>query len=396
MGTFSGNSGPDSPPSSFDAILGGPFLRVTAANFLFFLCFASFFLLPKHLHEIGADEEQIGDIMAVFGLAATPLTLLVGKLVDRFRRRPIFLAGAALMAASSASFALISHLSPMLYVLRVLQGLAFACCFTSASTLAADLAPVDRRAQALGIFGIFTLITHGLAVSMAELIEKRVGFPALFVIVSGWALLAAFLFRRVPETRHAATPARGSSLLALVKNPHLYPSMVVSLLAGSGFGAALTFVPVLGEARHWQHVSVFFLAYTAAAVTVRIVGGRLADVAGRRRVVLPSLAVFAAALAAIGRVQSEGGLALAGLAFGAGHGLLYPALNALVVDASAAEDRGKAMALYNSAFNAGVTGGNVLFGRIADAYGYANMFALAGLGIAGALAFFWRKSVPGT
>lgn len=384
------------PDSSIATLLRGPFLRVTLANFSFFLCFASFFLLPKHLHAIGAREDQIGDIMAVFGVAATPLTPLVGVLVDRYRRRPFFLGGSLLMAASSAAFVFTDRLSLLPYVLRLIQGIAFACAFTAATTQAADLAPVDRRAQALGIFGVFTLITHGLAVTVAEAIESHFGFNALFLASSTFAIAGAAIFRGVPETSHAHAEEKGSGLWTLLSSPALSPAFLVSLVAGSAFGTALTFVPVLGDALHIGHISVFFVAYMTAAVAVRLLGGRLADTFGRRTVAIPSLAVFTLAIFAIGRAASARDFAWVGLAFGAGHGLLYPALNALVIDATRSEDRGKAMSLYNASFNGGVTGGNIVFGRIAAAWGYGSMFAVASLTLLCVLLFFWRKSEPGT
>ncbi len=385
---------PSAPHSSVKTLLRGPFLRVTLANFSFFLCFASFFLLPKHLHAIGAREDQIGDIMAVFGFSATPLTPLVGVLVDRYRLRPFFLGGSLLMAAASAAFVFADRLSPLPYLLRVLQGVAFACAFTAATTQAADLAPVDRRAQALGIFGVFTLITHGLAVTVAEAIESRFGFDALFLASSLFALVAAAIFRGVPQTAHAHAGEKGSSLWSLLSSPALYPAFLVSLAAGGGFGTALTFVPVLGDALDIPHISVFFVSYMTAAVGVRLLGGRLADTFGRRTVAIPSLAVFTVAIFAIGHAGSARAFAAAGFVFGAGHGLLYPALNALVVDATRSENRGKAMSLYNASFNAGVTGGNIIFGRVAAAWGYASMFAAVSLTLLCVLVFFWRKSEP--
>lgn len=363
-------------------------MLVTAANFTFFICFASFFLLPQYLRDLGATKDQIGDIFAVFGLTGIPLTPLVGMVVDRYRRRPVFIFGAVLMFAASLSFAFVHELSPVLYLLRVLQGAAFACCFTSATTLAVDLAPPDRRAQALGIFGVFTLVTHGLAVTLAEFIVARVGFEGLFYLAPAWCLVAALFFIGVPETRHGHGGDKGSPLLKLVLNPATFPAYGVGVLAGAGFGVALTFVPVLPEVIPIAHVSVFFLAYTTAAIAIRILGGRLADIHGRRAVAFPSVMVLGMAIAALGIIQGERGLLLAGLLFGTGHGLLYPALNALVVDACGMADRGKAMSLYNASFNLGVTGGTMVFGRVAEAAGYATMFFAAGVTVLAGLFLF--------
>ena len=93
-------------------------------------------------------------------------------------------------------------------------------------------------------------------------------------------------------------------------------------------------------------------------------------------------------------IEGVPGLALAGIAFGMGHGLLYPALNALVVDVSRQADRGKAMSLYNASFNLGVTLGAVVFGRVAEARGYDTMFVVAGLSVFLGLLFFLIRSEP--
>jgi predicted MFS family arabinose efflux permease len=317
-------------------------------------------------------------------------------LVDRWKRVPIFIFGALLMWITSTAFAFIDHVSPLLYLLRMLQGAAFACCFTAATTLAADLAPPDRRAQGLGIFGVFTLITHGLAVIMAEFIESRIGFTGVFYIVPLWSLVALALFLGVPETRHGHAQGTHTPLVKLLLAPSIFPVLVVSVLTGCGFGVVLTFVPVLAETIGIEHVSIFFASYVVSAVAVRLVGGRLADIHGRRAIALPSLAILVVSIAGLAVVAGPVTLALAGLAFGVGHGLLYPALNALMVDVCRREDRGKAMSLYNAAFNLGITGGMSVFGRVAEAYGYASMFTSAALVVLIGLIVFWQRIERGT
>ena len=40
------------------------FYLVTAANFVFFLNFASFFLLPLHIRELGGTERTVGFVFS--------------------------------------------------------------------------------------------------------------------------------------------------------------------------------------------------------------------------------------------------------------------------------------------------------------------------------------------
>ena len=69
-------------PSSAQLVL----LRATLANFFFFLNFASYFLLPLFLHDLGGSEALIGAVMGTAGLASLAVLPLVGMTIDRIGR----------------------------------------------------------------------------------------------------------------------------------------------------------------------------------------------------------------------------------------------------------------------------------------------------------------------
>jgi MFS family permease len=68
-----------------------------------------------------------------------------------------------------------------------------------------------------------------------------------------------------------------------------------------------------------------------------------------------------------------------GLGLGVAHGLLYPALNALLVASTPVGARGVVMTSYNGAFNLGFAMSVVSFGAIAENAGFPSIFLLAGL-----------------
>ena len=117
------------------------FFSVAVANFLFFLNFAFFFLLPIWVLEHGGGEETAGRVVGIAGLAGLVVLPLVGYLLDRFGRRRFMIAGALTMSAVSVAFMGLETIGPMLYVLRIVQGIAFTCAFTGAQTLCVLFAP---------------------------------------------------------------------------------------------------------------------------------------------------------------------------------------------------------------------------------------------------------------
>src|SRR3989449_6567215 len=96
------------PPSTRTAC----FARVTAANFCFFLTFASFFLLPLHVRALGGSERTIGLVMGTSGVAGLAAAVAVAVLLDRVGRRRFLLGGAATMAVASGGFLFVHAIGP--------------------------------------------------------------------------------------------------------------------------------------------------------------------------------------------------------------------------------------------------------------------------------------------
>lgn len=358
-----------------DRLLSGPFLRTTAANFFFFLNFASYFLLPLHIRALGGNEATIGAVMGINGLASLAVLPLIGLTIDRLGRRRFLLAGAAGMALASLGFVFVDRIGPALYALRAVQGVSFAAAFTAATTFAAEFAPRAQRARALGLFGLSTLLTHALAPGLGEEVVRRAGFDALFLLAAGCTLVAIALGwpLRDPPAAAPGTIARGARRLG----PAHWTVAATMTLAGMGFGAVITFVAAYVTSLRLGRVGVFFAAYTSAAILTRLMGAGLSDTFGRRRVVVPSLVVLAAAILWLAAVESVPMLFAAGALFGTAQGISYPTLHAFLVDISSEAQLGRSQALFNGAFNLGVTVSAFAFGLVAEWYGYRVMFAAA-------------------
>jgi len=358
--------------------LPGAFLRVTVANFFFFLNFASFFLLPLYLEALGADRSTVGAIMGTQGLAALCFLPVVAAWIDRLGRRGFLLCGSGGMALAAALFPSIDHVSPLLFALRILQGISFASAFTATTTYAAELAPIARRARALGIFGLSTLLTHSIAPGLGEEIIHRAGFPTLFYAASFCTLIAILVAARLPHGRveraHETSAGSGVGLSRM----H-WVIAVTTVLVGMGFGTVITFVAAYVHSEGLGRAGFFFGAYTTAAILVRIVGAGLSDTFGRRRVIVPTMLVFGMAILWLSTVQSVLFLMLAGMLFGSAQGINYPTMHAYLVDLSHETNMGRAQALFNGSFNLGVTVSSFLFGVVAEHFGYRPMFALAAL-----------------
>jgi MFS family permease len=359
--------------SAEGALMSPAFLRITLANFCFFLTFASFFLLPLHVRELGGSERTVGFVMGTNGVAGIVSIFLLGPLLDRYDRLRFLRWGLATMLAATLGYLAVDRIGPLLYALRVIQGVAFAAGFNAASTLAAELAPVGRRAAALGLFGVSTLGTHAIAPTIGEQLIGLGGFPLLFWVAAGYSVVGLLLTLGIPRsatsTRHVeAAPFR----------PDFSATIGVVALTGIAFGTVITFIPTfVHHDAHLGSVSTFFLSYTAAAIATRFGAAGLGDTFGHRRVIVPSLAVLGLSIGALATVHTVAALAAVGVVFGTAQGIVYPTLNAFAIEHAAAGQLGRLQTLFNGSFNLGVTTGSFLLGTVADAYGHRPVFLCA-------------------
>jgi MFS family permease len=372
-------------------------VRATVTNFVFFLGLNGFVLLPLYIQQLGGNEIQIGLVMGVYSGVGIVCQPLIGPWVDVIGRRPFMLTGIALTVTASLLAALPGGVG-LLAVVRGLQGIGFSMFFVASFSYVLDIIPPAQRGWALGIYGVSGFVSTAIAPLFGEWIIRTVGFRVLFVLS---ALLGMSTLALVWPMREAPRGAGGPLRLApgavrAALEDVLHRHMFVTMFFGLGSGTVFAFLPTFAEDLGVTTLSLFYTAYSVAAIGIRIVGGRLIDTHGRRAVIVPSMFVQATAtgvLALLGVLVTRTSatpvlpvLFVAGLLSGGAHGFLYPGLAALVTDTTPEARRAAVVGIFSAMFLTGQTVGAFSFGWIAHALGYGSMWAaLTALLLAGCL-----------
>jgi MFS family permease len=354
-----------------------PFFTVSLANFLFFLNVAFFFLLPLWILKHGGGEEVAGRVTGTQGFAGLAVLPLVGWLLDRFGRRRVLLTGTLVGAACALAYTRVESIGPSLYALRVAQGVAFTCAFTSAQTLAVLYAPPDRRAEAIGWFGISTILTHAISPAIGEEIARLWSFDAMFVIAGILSALAFVLSCTLPRPPELRTHGNHIDIDPALARKAVGIASFSMVCYGFGFGATQTFVPVLIERFALGRIGTFFLTWSLSAVTMRFVFGSAADRYGRRNILIPAMLAMSFALLLLAVWRSPVAIPVIGVVFGMAQGLLYPTMNALVADWSKPGNIGRTQSLFSGSYSLGIASSSFFFGSVAEHHGYTAMFLLA-------------------
>ena len=340
-----------------------------------FLFFASFNLLlpelPDHLTRLGGGEYK-GFIIALFTLTAGLSRPFSGKLADTVGRIPVMVFGSLVCFICGFFYPFALTVTGFLG-LRLLHGFSTGFKPTGTAAFIADIVPVARRGEAMGLLGVTGSLGMAAGPAFGSWVAEHYSLNTMFYCSSGLALLSLLVQGTLTETLPKAQRQRFRfSLLKLnwseVLEPQVFAPALVTLLCMFPYGAVLTVIPdqsrLLGLAGPTK--GLFYICFTVASLVVRLVAGKSSDTYGRVAVLRWSAGVLAAGLALLVWAPSVPVFLAGAVVFGLGTGLNSPTLYAWTIDLSHPERRGRGVATMYIALETGIGVGALLAGWVFD------------------------------
>jgi MFS family permease len=374
-----------------ERLLTAPFLLCFCANLLQGLAFNLFLHFPRFLHDLGADDVEIGFVTSLTAIAAIALRPPIGRAMDRRGRREIILAGGLLNSLVVGLYFTVDSIGPWLYAVRVGHGLAEAMLFSSLFTYAADHVPARARTQGLALFGVSGMLPIALGGVLGDVLLGSGHVGWLFGVSLALAVASLLLSLPMPESPRPDHPHDPDSLglrAALVQRD-LVPLWWIGTVFSIALTAFFVFTRRFVDETGIGSVGLFFSAYTAAAIVLRVGFGWVPDRIGPKRALAPSLGCLVLGFAWMARSGDAADLAAAGVLCGVGHGATFPILFGLVVNRASEANRGMVMAVYTALFDIGVLLGGPSLGWLVEHAGFPSMYGAAGLLLAAGTAVFF-------
>ncbi|MCK5912561.1 MAG: MFS transporter, partial [Desulfuromusa sp.] len=346
------------------------FAALFFANLFLVASFATFFLFPLFITGHGGSHQDIGIIMGIFALASALCRPWISEMIDRLGRKRSYTIGCTIMTLMPLLYLLlkgtISDYYLFLLCLRIIHGIGLAICFTAIFTFIVDLIPGKRLNEGIGMFGTSGLVGMAIGPLIAEPILQKFGFPAFFLTASGLAGIALLLQAPISDKHHLQQEETQSSpsFFTLLKTRKQLICGGLALLFGFGLAATANFIAPFAQERELSYISPYYLAYSFAAVGIRFLAGKMADRIGENQIIPWGLSLAAGGLLLLPLVYGNFLLLSVGFIFGIGHGLLFPALNAMAVRDEPYAVRGKVTGIFTGGIDAGVFCGALILGII--------------------------------
>ena len=354
-------------------------------------------ILPLYARSFGVSYQTASLLISVFAFARLIFDPIAGPIIDRYGERRSAIVGVLIVGVS----AVMAGLAPTFLLAVLFRGAGgggSAVFIASLYSYLLKVVPSERMARTLSVF--YGSLNVGIIAGgpIGGLVAETLGLASPLILYAGLCFFSAGLYVRFmrdaprraeavdrqglsSEVETEAIPLR-SRLARQAAQLLRTPAFVTVLVLNLAFfwfvaGAYDTLVPLFAKEQLGMStvgVGVVFTIAVAAEFIVLYPTASVADRAGRKRVVLPSMAALAILGATLGWAGSPLALAvlmgLVGLASGAAAST--PA--AMLSDVAPPHDSGMAVGLFRFAGDLGFVLGPLVGGIVAGTLGFKAAF----------------------
>lgn len=352
--------------------------------------------LPYYASSLGAPGALIGLIVAAAGIGTLLADVPAGALLGRVGRRPAMLAGAGMVGISTILAAFFPSIAALIF-LRLIAGVGTALWGLSRHAYITDVITPSQRGRSLSVFGGINRAGTLVAPFFGGLIGQAFGLHASLFLAGITALLTAVLaFYFVPESGRAAQLAAGGhkmrwTLVGQLMRTHwrdLSAAGIAQIFAQMIRAGRQLLIPLYGISFGLDIATTSSIISLAAALDVAmfIPAGLMMDRFGRKVAAVPSFAVMAIGMLVVAASFDFRSLLIGAAIIGFGNGLGSGTMMTLGADLAPPGAVGEFLGFWRLIGDSGSSGGPLVVGVVAGAFGLiTTALLLSGIGAAAAL-----------
>ncbi|WP_016999735.1 staphylopine family metallophore export MFS transporter CntE [Mammaliicoccus lentus] len=368
-----------------------PFLRLYILALMFFSANAILnVFVPLRGHDLGATNTAIGIVMGAYMLTAMVFRPWAGQIIAKvgpikILRIILIINGIALIIYGFTEL-------EGYFVARVMQGVCTAFFSMSLQLGIIDALPEKHRSEGISLYSLFstlpTLIGPLIAVSLWN--NENMGVFAIVMIVIA---LSTGIFGYSATFSDVASdekpvvekaPFNGLTVFGqFFKNPALFKSGLIMIIASIVFGAITTFIPLFTVQYGFANAGIYLTIQAIAVVLSRFYLRKFipSDGLWHPKFMLKVLGILmlAAIIVAFGPYIYIGVFYGSAILIGIAQAMIYPTLTSYLSFVLPRAGRNMLLGLFIACADLGVSLGGAMMGPISDLVGFKWMYLICGM-----------------
>ena len=353
-------------------------LVLFAAGLLFWASLASLLpTLPLYIEDIGATKQQIGFVMGSFAIGLLLFRPFLGQLADKRGRKIVLIIGILSAAIAPIGYNFVQSI-PLLMVIRAFHGISIAAFSTAFLALVADIAPVENRGELIGYMSLVNPVGLAIGPALGGYLMEAYGYTSLFILSTALACLGLLCTIPIINPMVQAEEQivnNDSPFWQKLISPRVRIPALLLLIIGLTLGSLHTFVPLFIKSTEVDlNPGLFYTTVAIASFCSRLFCGKASDKLGRGLFITSSLICYTLAMVLLWTANNSIDFFFAAILQGIGSGTIIPTIAAMITDRSYPHERGRTFSLCMVGFDVGVALAGPIFGIVATAIGYRNIF----------------------
>lgn len=305
----------------------------------------------------GADQKWM--ILGLWTVAAGIARPFSGKMADNFGRKTTLYIGVIVSVVISFLYPLFTTVTGFLF-LRFMHGFSTGFQPTGATALVADVVPIQKRGEAMGIFSLMISVGFGLGNYLSSFTHSMVGMNGLFIVSAVMGIVALITIPFIEESNKTTTPLTWANIMPKLNEviaPEVFHPMIIMFLTAMVGGIFFLTVPDFSKHLGLVNKGLFYGFTTSTTIFVRIFAGRATDKYGRVKSLYVGLSLMLLAMALSFMAETPALFMAAGATYGIATGIVTPSLFAWTTDLANPQYKGRGMGTLFIALEFGIFAG---------------------------------------
>ncbi|MED0826244.1 MFS transporter [Bacillus pacificus] len=338
--------------------------------FIYFIVIVAFLdtfsqlpIMSTFAQSLGGSPLIIGLVVGMYSFANMIGNIIAGAAVDKFGAKKILY----------ISMGLTSFIVLLYTVVRFMHGFSDGFLIPAAFTFLSKQTNSARQGKAMALSGAAVGTAAIVGPAFSGIMKATAGIEWVFITISilmvlGTIVSLFFLPNNVSRKDTSRTQMMNKEdMFELLKSEPLLQAYIGAFTLMFSQGIVTYMLPVKVEALALKAsttgmmLSVFGIT---AILFFLLPTNRIYDRFNRSKLMLIGIAVMALALSLLGLFATKGMLFIVMMIYGIGFAILFPSINALLVENTTDDKRGKAFGLFYAFFSLGVVAGSFTVGAI--------------------------------
>jgi len=347
--------------------------------FIYFIVIIAFFdtfsqlpIMSTYAQNLGGTPLIIGLVVGMYSFANMIGNIIAGASVDKYGAKKVLYISMGITSLIVLLYIFVQS-GEQLIVVRFLHGFSDGFLIPAAFTFLSKQTKSKKQGKAMALSGAAVGIAAIIGPAFSGIMKAKAGIHWVFITISILMILGAIISlfllpNHITRTKSSRMQMMNKEdLLELLKFEPLLQAYIGAFTLMFSQGIVTYMLPVKIEALGLKTsttgmmLSVFGIT---AILFFLLPTNRIYDLFNRQKMMVIGIAVMAFALSLLGIFTSKGMLFIVMMIYGIGFAILFPSINALLVENTTEDNRGKAFGLFYAFFSLGVVAGSFTIGAI--------------------------------